>query len=166
MPDIAASLGLLSSPAILFFFVGAAAAFARSDLSIPEQVAKAISLYLMLCIGFRGGVEAREAGLQGDFLTAGALGLALSTLLPLLAFILLRWTSRLEASHSLGGGVSSPRGLTPRCARRCRAAFSRERKAAAPCLRSDSARRARRAPCWAAKPKARWAAAMLPDRCR
>ncbi|MGK2256938.1 MAG: hypothetical protein ACI8Y6_002263, partial [Brevundimonas sp.] len=67
MPDITASLGLLSSPAILFFFVGAAAAFARSDLSIPEQVAKAISLYLMLCIGFRGGVEAREAGLQGDF---------------------------------------------------------------------------------------------------
>ena len=96
MPDIPASLGLLSSPAILFFFVGAAAAFARSDLSIPEQVAKAISLYLMLCIGFRGGVEAREAGLQGDFLTAGALGLTLSALMPLLAFILLRWTSRLD----------------------------------------------------------------------
>lgn len=96
MPDFAASLGLLSSPAILFFFMGAAAAFARSDLSIPEAVAKAISLYLMLCIGFRGGVEARMAGLQGDFVFAGLIGLALSALLPILAFVLLSRFSRLD----------------------------------------------------------------------
>ncbi|NBB51337.1 sodium-dependent bicarbonate transport family permease [Rhizobium sp. CRIBSB] len=96
MPDFAASLGLLTSPAILFFFMGAAAAFARSDLSIPEAVAKAISLYLMLCIGFRGGVEARMAGLQGDFVFAGLIGLALSALLPILAFVLLSRFSRLD----------------------------------------------------------------------
>lgn len=96
MPDLTASLGLLTSPAILFFFVGAAAAFARSDLTIPEPVAKATSLYLMLCIGFRGGVEARAAGLESDFLTAGAIGLTLSALMPLLAFVLLRWLSRLD----------------------------------------------------------------------
>lgn len=92
LPDFSAGLGLLTSPAVLFFFVGAGAAFARSDLSIPEQVAKALSLYLMLCIGFKGGVEARAAGLDGDFLSAGALGLVLSALMPLLAFGLLKWT--------------------------------------------------------------------------
>ena len=34
MPDITASLGLLSSPAILFFFVGAAAAFGYSTYAL------------------------------------------------------------------------------------------------------------------------------------
>jgi hypothetical protein len=96
MPDLSASLALLTSPAILFFFLGAAAAFARSDLSIPEPIAKAVSLYLMLCIGFKGGVEARAAGLNGDFLSAGAIGIALSALMPLLAFVILKRMPRLD----------------------------------------------------------------------
>ena len=96
MPDLSASLALLTSPAILFFFLGAAAAMARSDLSIPEPVAKVLSLYLMLCIGFKGGVEARAAGLDGDFLAAGAIGVALSALMPLVAFVILRRMPRLD----------------------------------------------------------------------
>ena len=98
MPDLSASLALLTSPAILFFFLGAAAAFARSDLSIPEPIAKALSLYLMLCIGFKGGVEARAAGLNGDFLAAGAIGIALSALMPLVAFVILKRMPRLDRS--------------------------------------------------------------------
>lgn len=96
MPDISTSLALLTSPAILFFFVGALAAFVRSDLTIPEPVAKALSLYLMFCIGFKGGVEARAAGLSGDFLLAGAIGIALSALMPLVAFIILKRFSKLD----------------------------------------------------------------------
>lgn len=96
MPDLSASLALLTSPAILFFFVGAAAAFARSDLAIPEPVSKALSLYLMLCIGFKGGVEARAAGMNGDFLSAAAIGVGLSALMPLLAFVILKRMSRLD----------------------------------------------------------------------
>ena len=96
MPELSASLALLTSPAVLFFFVGAAAAFARSDLTIPESVSKALSLYLMLCIGFKGGVEARAAGLNGDFLVAGAIGVTLSALMPLLAFVVLKRMSRLD----------------------------------------------------------------------
>ncbi|MFN7618984.1 MAG: sodium-dependent bicarbonate transport family permease [bacterium] len=98
MPDFSSALALLTSPAILFFFIGAAAAFARSDLTIPEPVAKALSLYLMFCIGFKGGVEARAAGLNGDFIAAGVIGVALSALMPLVAFIILKRTSRLDRS--------------------------------------------------------------------
>ncbi len=96
MPDLSSSLALLTSPAILFFFIGAAAAFARSDLAIPEPVAKALSLYLMFCIGFKGGVEARVAGLNGDFLSAAAIGVALSALMPLVAFVILKRMSKLD----------------------------------------------------------------------
>lgn len=96
MPDLSASLALLTSPAILFFFVGAAAAFARSDLTIPEPVSKALSLYLMLCIGFKGGVEARAAGLDPDFLVAATIGMTLSALMPLVALGLLKRMVRLD----------------------------------------------------------------------
>lgn len=96
MIDLSASLALLASPAILFFFVGAAAAFARSDLTVPEPVSKALSLYLMLCIGFKGGVEARAAGLDAGFLIAAAIGMTLSAAMPLLAFGLLRRFSGLD----------------------------------------------------------------------
>lgn len=98
MPDFSSALALLTSPAILFFFIGAAAALARSDLTIPEPVAKALSLYLMYCIGFKGGVEARAARLNGDFIAAGVIGVALSALMPLVAFIILKRTSRLDRS--------------------------------------------------------------------
>jgi hypothetical protein len=52
----------------------------------------------MFCIGFKGGVEARAAGLSGDFLLAGAIGIALSALMPLLAFLLLKRFSKLDRS--------------------------------------------------------------------
>ncbi|MFY8139325.1 MAG: sodium-dependent bicarbonate transport family permease, partial [Caulobacter sp.] len=77
----AASANLLA-PALLFFALGALAGWAKSDLSIPDQAAKALSLYLMLCIGFKGGVEAQASGLTGGLLAAGGLGLAFSFLAP------------------------------------------------------------------------------------
>ncbi|MFX5994779.1 sodium-dependent bicarbonate transport family permease, partial [Acinetobacter baumannii] len=47
----------LLSPAVLFFLVGLLAAFANSDLTVPEPVAKFLSLYLLMSIGIRGGAE-------------------------------------------------------------------------------------------------------------
>ncbi len=86
----------LLSPALLFFALGAMAGWAKSDLSIPDQAAKALSLYLMLCIGFKGGVEAQASGLSGNLLTAGGLGLAFSFLTPFAAFLVLRSLCGLE----------------------------------------------------------------------
>ena len=42
----------LLSPIILSFALGLAAALARSDLSVPEAAAKALSIYLLFAIGF------------------------------------------------------------------------------------------------------------------
>ena len=96
MLDFAPGLALLTSPAILFFFLGAVAAFARSDLVVPEPVAKATSLYLMLCIGFKGGAEARTAGLHVDFIVAAIIGVALSAAMPLLVYAILKRVTRLD----------------------------------------------------------------------
>lgn len=85
----------LLSPMVLFFVLGLAAALARSDLNIPEPIAKALSLYLMLAIGFKGGAEVARAGLDAELLAMIAAGVALSFALPVLAFALLRLASPL-----------------------------------------------------------------------
>lgn len=79
----------LTSPVILFFVLGLAAAFARSELSIPEAVAKGLSIYLMIAIGLKGGVEVSKSGFTPDLLLAALAGIALSFLLPFVAFALL-----------------------------------------------------------------------------
>lgn len=86
----------LIAPAILFFVLGAVAGVGRSDLALPEPVTRSLSLYLMLAIGFKGGVEAAKAGWRVDFLSAAGVGLGLSLLFPFLAYGLLRRFGRLE----------------------------------------------------------------------
>lgn len=79
----------LTSPVILFFVLGFIAALVKSDLSIPEAFAKAMSIYLMAAIGLKGGVSVADSGFTPDLLWAALVGMALSFLLPFPAFFLL-----------------------------------------------------------------------------
>lgn len=90
----------LLSPVILFFALGAAAAFARSDLSIPEAIAKGLALYLMAAIGLKGGVQVAETGFSAEMLAAAAAGLVLSVLIPLPVFLALRKFGRLDTTNA------------------------------------------------------------------
>ena len=90
----------LLQPVILFFLLGVLAALVRSDLAVPEAVAKTIALYLMMSIGLRGGIEVAETGLTTDMAIAGACGLGLSLLLPLPAFALLRRFGQLDQTNA------------------------------------------------------------------
>lgn len=98
----------LFSPVILFFVLGALAAFARSDLEVPEQVAKGLSLYLMAAIGLKGGLEVSKAGFEPLMLTTGLAGLVLSFALPVLGFALLRTIGRLDTLNA--GAVAAHYG--------------------------------------------------------
>lgn len=86
----------LTSPVILFFVLGFVAAALKSDLTIPEAFAKAMSIYLMAAIGLKGGVEVSKSGITEDVMLAAAAGLGLSFLLPILAFALLRSIGKLS----------------------------------------------------------------------
>lgn len=90
----------LKSPIILFFILGLAAGFARSDLTIPEAVAKGLAIYLMAAIGLKGGVSVAATGLTPDLGLAALGGVALSFLLPLPAFFLLRAAGRLDRTNA------------------------------------------------------------------
>ncbi|MGE0386883.1 MAG: sodium-dependent bicarbonate transport family permease [Gammaproteobacteria bacterium] len=91
----AASANLLAPP-VLFFALGALAGWARSDLSIPGEAAKTLSLYLMLCIGFKGGVEAHASGPNAELAAAAALGILFSFATPFAAYAVLHRLCRLD----------------------------------------------------------------------
>lgn len=87
----------LLSPMVLFFALGLLATLARSDLSIPEAVAKLLALYLLLSIGFRGGAEVAHHGLTGQLVSTIAAGILLSFVTPFIAYKLLRAATELSA---------------------------------------------------------------------
>jgi hypothetical protein len=96
------SLGLqnLLSPMVLFFVLGLLAVWAKSDLSIPEAVAKFLALYLLLSIGFRGGAEVSHHGLTLPLVSAIAAGILLSFATPFIAYALLRAATGLSATDA------------------------------------------------------------------
>jgi hypothetical protein len=87
----------LLSPMVLFFALGLAAALARSDLTIPEAVAKTLALYLMMAIGFKGGAEVAKSGVDAQMLWVMLAGVVLSFTIPILGFVALRLVSKLPA---------------------------------------------------------------------
>lgn len=86
----------LLSPLILFFVLGVLAAFARSDLTIPEAAAKALSIYLLFAIGFKGGASVAAHGVDSGLILSLLAGGVLSAAIPFVAFALLRVMTQLS----------------------------------------------------------------------
>ncbi|MEM7635386.1 MAG: sodium-dependent bicarbonate transport family permease [Pseudomonadota bacterium] len=86
----------LVSPMVLFFALGLFASFVKSDMSVPSAIAKTMALYLMMAIGFKGGVELAGSGLTMTLFAVLFAGAVLSALLPVIGFGLLRVTSGLS----------------------------------------------------------------------
>lgn len=90
----------LLSPMILCFALGLFAALARSELSVPEAAAKALSIYLLFAIGFKGGVAVAGHGIDGRLLATLGGGVLLSFALPFAAFGLLRMMTRFSVTDA------------------------------------------------------------------
>ncbi|MEO1091527.1 MAG: sodium-dependent bicarbonate transport family permease [Pseudomonadota bacterium] len=93
MLDLAAAN--LLSPMILFFVLGLVAALLRVDLTFPEAIAKGLAIFLIVSIGFKGGVGVAAHGLDVTLVSALLAGAVLSAGLPVIAFFLLRRTTGL-----------------------------------------------------------------------
>ena len=88
----------LLSPAILFFALGVLAGFFKSDLEIPDSISRYLSIYLMMAIGFKGGVAiANTHSFDTTMLTTVAAGVAIGFLQPFIGYRLLRWTTKLDS---------------------------------------------------------------------
>lgn len=90
----------LLTPIVLFFVLGVFAGAVKSDLALPEAVSKGLSLYLMLAIGFKGGVELAHSGLGQTILIAMLAGIILGFVIPVIAYVLLKVMARIDSINA------------------------------------------------------------------
>lgn len=89
------SLSNMLIPAMLFFALGFLAQLIRSDLKFPADLAKALSIYLLVAIGLHGGMalaKADAASALGAILVALGLGIGL----PIIAYLILAALVRID----------------------------------------------------------------------
>lgn len=77
-------------PATLFFFLGMIAVFVKSDLEIPPQIAKFLSIYLLFDIGIKGGEELFHSGFNSQVLLVIVVCVFGSFLVPFAMYYILK----------------------------------------------------------------------------
>lgn len=78
------------NPPVLFFFLGMAAIFVKSDLEIPPPIPKLFSLYLLLAIGFKGGVELVKSGITQEVVLTLLAAMFMACIVPLYTYFILK----------------------------------------------------------------------------
>jgi uncharacterized protein len=78
------------NPPVLFFFLGMMAIFLKSDLEIPQPLPKFFSLYLLLAIGFKGGYELQQSGIDINIATTTAAAVVMASIVPIYTFFILK----------------------------------------------------------------------------
>ncbi len=87
----------LLTPPILFFALGVLAGIIKSDLEVPESISRYLALYLMMAIGFKGGVAiANTPDLNGEVIYTALAGVGIGFLQPFLGYALLKWTAKID----------------------------------------------------------------------
>lgn len=86
-------------PVVLFFVLGVTAGLLRSDLKIPSSIYEFLSIFILLAIGLKGGVELAKQPLA-DVVVSGVIVVAVGALIPLVAFPVLRYLGRLSRADS------------------------------------------------------------------
>ncbi|WP_353427075.1 sodium-dependent bicarbonate transport family permease [Polynucleobacter sp. MWH-UH19D] len=77
-------------PAILFFIFGVFAGLVKSNLEIPQPIARFLSLYLLMALGLKGGFALHKSGFTTEIGLALGLAVFLAILVPLMGYVILR----------------------------------------------------------------------------
>ncbi|TYA84165.1 sodium-dependent bicarbonate transport family permease [Seonamhaeicola marinus] len=102
----------LTNPALLFFFLGIAAVQLKSDLRIPENSSKFISLYLLLAIGFKGGQELAHSEFDLEILWSLLFGIFLAVTVPIYSYFILRRKFNVENAGAIAAAYGSVSAVT------------------------------------------------------
>ncbi|MDY7539187.1 sodium-dependent bicarbonate transport family permease [Undibacterium sp. RTI2.1] len=77
-------------PAILFFAFGIFAGMIKSNLDIPPQLSRFLSLYLLMALGLKGGFALAHSGLTPQIVSSLGCAILLAVLVPALGYQLLK----------------------------------------------------------------------------
>lgn len=101
-----------TNPVLLFFVLGIIATRLKSDLEIPANSSKFISLYLLFSIGFKGGQELAHSGFNADITYSLIFGMLLSSLIPLYTFFILKWKLSISDAGAVAAAYGSVSAVT------------------------------------------------------
>jgi hypothetical protein len=102
----------LTNPALLFFILGIITVYVKSDLEIPPSSSKFISLYLLFAIGFKGGQELAHEEFTSEIMWSIVFGMAISILIPLYSFFILRRRLNVYDSAAIAAAYGSVSAVT------------------------------------------------------
>jgi len=102
----------LTNPALLFFVLGIIAVHLKSDLEIPENSSKFISLYLLFAIGFKGGQELAHSTFTMEIVWSMIFGISIAALIPLYSFFILKRRLNLYDSAAIAAAYGSVSAVT------------------------------------------------------
>lgn len=102
----------LTNPALLFFALGVLAVRLKSDLEIPPNSSKFISLYLLFSIGFKGGQELAHSQFTFEILWSVIFGILVACTIPLYAFFILKRKLSIEDSGAIAAAYGSVSAVT------------------------------------------------------
>ena len=86
MEFIGLTADTLRSPAVLLFLLGLIASIGKSDLRFPESLSQALGIYLIMAIGFKGGVELTRHQIGSEAIALILVGVLFSFALPFLIY--------------------------------------------------------------------------------
>jgi hypothetical protein len=102
----------LTNPALLFFLLGIIATRLKSDLEIPSNTSKFISLYLLLSIGFKGGQELAHSHFTMEIIWAVLFGVLIASVIPVYCFFILKRKFSIENSGAIAAAYGSVSAVT------------------------------------------------------
>jgi uncharacterized protein len=77
-------------PAILFFIFGVFAGSVKSNLEIPPQISRFLSLYLLMALGLKGGFALHKSGFTSEIALSLGLAVSLAVIIPIIGYWILR----------------------------------------------------------------------------
>lgn len=110
--DLSLLIDNLTNPALLFFFLGIIAVKLKSDLEIPANSSKFISLYLLFSIGFKGGQELSHSPLNSEIFFSLLLGVLLALVVPIYSFFILRKRIGVDNAGAIAASYGSVSAVT------------------------------------------------------
>lgn len=90
----------LLSPVVLFFVLGIIAAIVKSDLKFPNGLSEGLSIYLLIAIGMKGGIELSHYSIES--VLAPIMGaLFLGIIIPIITLLFMR-VIKMDLKNSIG----------------------------------------------------------------
>jgi len=102
----------LTNPALLFFGLGILSVYLKSDLEIPANSSKFISLYLLFAIGFKGGQELSHETFTSEIGWSMLFGIFISLIIPLYTFFILKKKLNVFDSGAIAAAYGSVSAVT------------------------------------------------------